>query len=58
MENHYLANQSNMPRILGLTAALVKKNLPKHKLHDEVLRLEKNLCSKIVRHYNDEDLRG
>jgi hypothetical protein len=58
MENHYKKDEPNMPRVLGLTATLVKKNMPKHKLVDAVEELEKNLCSKIVRHYNDEDLRG
>lgn len=47
-----------MPRVLGLTATLVKKNMPQHKLALAVEELEINLCSKIVRHYNDEDLRG
>jgi hypothetical protein len=58
MENHYKKDHPNMPRVLGLTATLVKKNMPKHKLADAIEELEKNLCSKIVRHYNDEDLKG
>jgi hypothetical protein len=58
MEKHYRNDHPSMPRVIGLTATLVKKNLPKHKLLAAVLELEQNLCSKIVRHCNDEDLKG
>ncbi|XP_059487782.1 endoribonuclease Dicer-like [Neocloeon triangulifer] len=56
--NHFRKENPCMPRILGLTATLVKKNVPLHKLQQMMGDLENNLCSRIVKHFNYEDLKG
>ncbi|CAB3384990.1 Hypothetical predicted protein [Cloeon dipterum] len=59
MKYHYNENDADMPRIMGLTATLTKtcvKN--ENSLYMRLQELELNLHSKIVKHNNDDDLRG
>ncbi|XP_059489043.1 endoribonuclease Dicer-like isoform X2 [Neocloeon triangulifer] len=57
MRMHY-KDQPGMPRILGLTATLIKKNIAPDKLEKEVASLESNLHSKLVKLDSLELIKG
>lgn len=58
MKDHYKSDKQMMPRILGLTATLIKRNVPLPRVALEVQNLENNLCSKMARVSTQEELRG
>jgi hypothetical protein len=59
MKDHYNSDESEMmPRILGLTATLIKRNVPFTRVALEVQNLENNLLSKMARVSTQEELRG
>ncbi|XP_065351685.1 endoribonuclease Dicer-like [Cloeon dipterum] len=49
MRQHYKPDDPGMPRIMGLTATLIKKNISADKLDCEVATLERNLQCKLVK---------
>ncbi|XP_065349266.1 endoribonuclease Dicer-like [Cloeon dipterum] len=59
MKYHYNENDADMPRIMGLTATLTKTCVSDESaLNMRLQELELNLHSKIVKHDNDDDLKG
>ena len=46
----------SIPRVLGLTATVVKKNVSAGRLADEIERIEKGLCSKAVTYEAYQDV--
>jgi len=58
MQQHYKKGAENMPRILGLTATLIKKNVESRNLEREIQTLEANLDSKLVQLHSLDIIKG